>query len=134
MRIKINEIGMDHCLERLNVPQQDRVLWLKRIKDDFNETIDNGRLIKELLKLSNVQLQQLLENDFSSLDHVFNKDEMTDDLKIRLQLLAYNIDSDIISYQHFLRLKNKEPDIVDRFSHAYIVDDFIIIYFEEFDE
>lgn len=134
MRIAINDVGIDYVLDKIGIVVSDRSRWIKRIRDDFNEEISNNKLVYSLLKQTRHDLQKITEGVFESLDDIYKDDLHDFDLLVRLRVFAHCIDRDVLNYTHYLNLRKSEPNLIERFSHIYIVDDFIIIVFEEFDE
>lgn len=136
MQFLVNQISLDYQLDRHNLTGDQKQQWLERLRDDFNERIDNNQLLKYLLDLSRHQLQLLLENRPRGLEEIFGPltPEETKDLQIRLEMFATILNSDVVEYEKFHRLRQKEPKLAQRFDHAYFGDFHLILVFEEYDE
>lgn len=132
MRFSINDVAIDYILDKEGLNEKERAEWTKRIRDDFNEEISNNKLMYLLLKRSRAELQKIAEGNYESLEYALKED--LNSVKIRLRVFAHLIDSDVMNYTHYLGLQKNEPGLIERFSHIYIVDNFIMVVFEEYDE
>lgn len=136
MQFFVNQISLDYQLDRHNLNGDQKQQWLERLRDDFNERIDNNQLIRYLLELSRHQLQTLVESPPRGLEEVFgpmSKEEMND-LQIRLEMFAAILISDVQQYEAFHRLRQREPHLPKRFDHAYFGDYHLMLVFEEYEE
>ena len=132
MNFLINNATLDYYMEKMGLKEKERAVWLERIRNDFNERIDNNELVKTILKMEKRVLQALTAN--SNFPKATQAVDEQRDFNIRLQLFALIIDEDYVNYQRFCRLKENEPKLMDRYSHCYIDNNNLIIMFEEFDE
>lgn len=132
MKFLINNVTLDYYMEKMGLKEAERVDWLERIRNDFNEHIDNNELVKTILTMDKRTLQALTAN--CNFPKATRADGDQKDFNIRLQLFSLIIDEDYVSYQRFCRLKENEPRLMDRYSHCYIDNNNLIIMFEEFDE
>ncbi len=132
MKFLINNVTLDYYMEKMGLNEKQRADWLERIRDDFNERIDNNSLVKTILTMDKRTLQALTAN--SNYPKATQADDEQSDFNIRLQLFGLIVDEDYVSYQRFCRLKENEPKIMDRYSHCYIDSNSLVVMFEEFDE
>lgn len=136
MQFHVNQISLDFQLERHNFNSEQKQQWLDRLRDDFNERIDNNQLLKYLLDLSRAQIQSLLENPIRGLEDVFGSmsQQEVNALQIRLELLATILISDVEEYERFHRARQNEPHLAQRFDHAYFGDYNLVLVFDEYEE
>jgi len=136
MRFHVNQISLHFQLDRHNFNSEEKERWLERLRDDFNERIDNNQLLKYLLDLSRHQIQMLLEHPVRGLEEVFGSlsSQEEKDIQIRLELLATILVSDVQEYEAFHRARQKEPHLANRFDHGYFGEYNLVLVFEEFEE
>ena len=136
MHFTVNNVNLDFCLDNIGLSQQEKQDWIERIRDDFNERIDNNKIVKLLLSLPRGQLQTLADTGTTVAgDYIDTLDKQEErDLGIRLTLFAKIIDSDVVNYQRFIQIRNAEPNIMERYDYCYFTPDHLVVMFEEYDE
>ena len=63
MNFLINNVTLDYYMEKMGLKEKERAVWLERIRNDFNERIDNNELVKTILngKASCFKLSIMIE-------------------------------------------------------------------------
>lgn len=143
MHFSVNAVTMDYYLSQQGFNQTEREQYLEMIHDDFNEDVDNNRLIKYLLGLSKRDLERLVEGGVTKV--TINDDELNEVLGslsesskknfyVRICTLANCIVADYINHQLWENIKRDEPMIMDRYDYCYFINGHMDVKFDEIEE
>lgn len=132
----VNNLTLDFYLQQLITDSHTRQQWIERLRDDFNERVDNNKLIKYLLTLSRGKISDIANNKETKLEILSEAVDSheANEMMIRLGLLATILDSDMVNLEKFFKLRDTEPGLPQRFSQCYFSEDHLTLVFEEYEE